>query len=172
MVMHSMFEQFSSGYYLGRLYIEPHDGPRAALHAGNYREVRRQLYRGLDRDVAADADDLPLVMRYDNQHFVVDGEEDVPERTLAVPDPWLDDYDPVEPREVFLAKADRVEQLLQFAAGNGTTSASDADDGAPGGDGGGGAGGDGGTGGSTHPPGSPFVPGALGEVARPGWRRQ
>ncbi|MFB6096257.1 MAG: DUF5802 family protein [Haloferacaceae archaeon] len=173
MVLHSMFEQFSSGYYLGRLYIEPHDGTRAALHAGEYREVRRQLYREAGCDptgsdpTGTDPADLPLVMRYDSQHFVVDGEESVPERTLAVPGPWLDDYDPTEPREVFLAKADRANQLLQWAVGaDDRNGAGDGDDG---GDHGGGVGGDGGV---RHPPGSPFVPSALGDVARPGRRHQ
>lgn len=160
-----MFEQFSSGYYLGRLYIEPHDGPRAALQSGHYREVRRQLYR------ESTEDETPLVMRYDSQHFVVGGEEDIPERTLAVPEPWLDDYDPLEPREVFLAKADRAHQLLQFAAGDPDESDGDAHDidgdGHSGDNGGSDSGGD-----SGMPPGSPFTPRSLGDVARPGWRRQ
>lgn len=160
----SMFEQFSSGYYLGRLYVQAHDGSRAVLRESHHRRVREQLYGSavesnaqIDRPSAsaAETDEQPLVMRYCRQHFVVDGDETVPEETLAVPHEWLSERpDPLEPCEVFLAKADRARQLLQFAVGTEQVDSGDSDD----------------VGGSG-PPGSPFTPRSLGDVAEPG-RRQ
>lgn len=162
--MDSMFEQFSSGYYLGRLYVQAHDGSRAVLRESHHRRVREQLY-GPTGDSNAqptqspttetEADEQPLVMRYRRKHFVVDGDDTVPEETLAVPHEWLSERpDPLEPREVFLAKADRARQLLQFAVGTERTDTGDSADGEGGG-----------------PPGSPFTPRSLGDVAGPG-RRQ
>lgn len=151
-----MFEQFSSGYYLGRLYVEPHVGARAVMRETHYEQVQDQLYGGRTVEGVDGLEaDTPLVMRFDQQHFVVDGDTDVPEQTLAVPRDWLDPgHDPLEPREVFLAKADRAEQLLQFAV-----ESDDAQSGDGSHDGGG-------------PPGSPFIPRAFGEVDRPGSRLQ
>lgn len=176
-----MFERFSSGYYLGRLYVQAHDGPRAVLRESHHRRVREQLYgppassaqtnqSATTTERVTDAtgtetttDETPLVMRYQRQHFVVAGEEDVPEQTLAVPREWLPERpDPLEPREVFLAKADRARQLLQFAVGS---------TGADGDDESGHSGGDSRGGGAARPPGSPFTPQAFGDVAGPG-RRQ
>ena len=137
--MYSMFEQFSSGYYLGRLYVQAHDGQRAVLRAREHEHVRQQLY-GAETDrqrstagrephpgseltapedrTGSDGGGPPLVMRYGQRHFVVDGDEGIPERTLAVPAEWLPDRpDPLEAREVFLAKADRARQLLRIATG-------------------------------------------------------
>jgi hypothetical protein len=95
-------------------------------------------------------------MRYQRQHFVVGGDDDVPKQTLAVPREWLGDRpDPLEPREVFLAKADRARQLLQFAVG---PEQSDDE----------GSGDDPSGGGS---PGSPFSPQSLGDAFDP-TRRQ
>jgi hypothetical protein len=39
-----MFEPFSSGYYLGRLYVQPHDGDRPAMHREQHEHVSEQLY--------------------------------------------------------------------------------------------------------------------------------
>lgn len=163
--MDSMFEQFSSGYYLGRLYVQAHDGSRAVLRESHHQRVREQLYGSMtDSGGSAtrssgrtEPNERPLVMRYERQHFVVDGDDDVPEQTLAVPREWLGDRpDPLEPREVFLAKADRARQLLQFAVGPDRSGADDSgDDDASGG----------------GPPGNPFTPRALGDAAGP-FRRQ
>lgn len=106
-----MFEQFSSGYYLGELFVEPHDGPRAAIHREDHEEVNRQLYatgEGLERL------DTPLVMKLQGRHFPVLGDDEVPTGTLAVP---LDlaDKDLPERRRVLLAKADRAGELLRWA---------------------------------------------------------
>jgi hypothetical protein len=39
-----MFEPFSSGYYLGRLYVEPHGGEHPAMHREQHEYVSEQLY--------------------------------------------------------------------------------------------------------------------------------
>lgn len=112
-----MFEAYSSGYYLGRLVVEPHAGDRAVMQKRQHELVNEQLYatgRGVERL------DLPLVMKLDNRHFAVHGDETVPEDTLALPASVIDDSrvdNPPTLREVLLAKADRAEQLLRIAAG-------------------------------------------------------
>lgn len=111
---HRMFEQFSSGYYLGRLYVESQDTDAATMCRAQHERVNRQLYadgEGLSRT------DFPLVMKLDSRHFPVHGDERVPADTLAVPPEILDDTtirNPPALREVFLAKADRAAQLLHF----------------------------------------------------------
>lgn len=105
-----MFERFSSGYYLGRLYVEPHDGERAVIHRTAHEQVNQQLYatgEGIERT------DLPLVMKLDGTHFPVHGDEGVPSGTLAVPKRLAADDLP-DRREVFLAKPDRAPDLLRY----------------------------------------------------------
>jgi hypothetical protein len=107
-----MFEQFSRGYYLGRLYVEPHDDQQAALCRTQHERLVEQLYttgRGIERL------DRPLVMKLGQRHLLVHGEEGVPADTLAVPEDVLDETaveNPPTLREVLLAKADRAAQLL------------------------------------------------------------
>lgn len=107
-----MFEEFSTGYYLGRLYVEPHGGEQAVMQRETHERVNRQLYaegEGIERT------DLPLVMKIGTTHFTVHGEEGVPEGAVALPDEALDAAgvdNPPSLREVFLAKADRAAQLL------------------------------------------------------------
>ena len=111
-----MFEQFSSGYYLGRLYVEPSEGEAAAIARSQHEEVNRQLY-------AADSierTDLPLVMKLENTHFTVYGDERVPADTIAMPEELVEETrieNPPALREVFLAKAERAKQLLSVATG-------------------------------------------------------
>jgi hypothetical protein len=110
-----MFEQFSGGYYLGRLYVEPYDGDRPAMHSDQHEEVNRQLYatgEGVERV------DTPLVMKLGRRHLAVHGEDGIPERTLAVPAAMLDERPDRLPdlREVLLAKADRATQLMEMGA--------------------------------------------------------
>jgi hypothetical protein len=103
-----MFEPFSRGYYLGRLYVEPTGGERATIHARTHERVGEEVYGG-ESDV--------LVMKLDGYHLAVEGAEGVPEGTLAVPEPVLDDTGVSNPpalREVLLAKADRAAQLLEM----------------------------------------------------------
>lgn len=109
--MHSMFEPFSSGYYLGRLYVEPHDGDHAILQQTDHEEVNRQLYatgEGLEPL------DTPLVMKLDGTHFPVHGDESIPSGTLAVPREFSEQRLP-DRREVLLAKPERASELLEYA---------------------------------------------------------
>jgi len=110
-----MFSEFSRGYYLGRLYVEPRDGDRAVVHRELHEAVNEQLYadsEGLERL------DRPLVVKLDNRHIAVHGDDDVPGGTLAVPDHLVADADVRNPptlKEVLLAKADRATQLLRLS---------------------------------------------------------
>ena len=105
-----MFEPFSSGYYLGRLYVEPHDGESAVMHREQHERVNDQLYE--DREG-------PLVMKIGSTHVQVHGADGVPGRTVALPEPVLPAAgvdNPPALREVLLAKADRAAQLLGIEA--------------------------------------------------------
>lgn len=110
-----MFSEFSRGYYLGRLYVEPHDGDSAAMQREQHELVNEQLYAdgaGLERL------DTPLVMKLGNRHFPVHGEDGVPDGTLALPEHLLGDatvQNPPALREILLAKADRANQLLRLS---------------------------------------------------------
>ena len=107
-----MFERFSSGYYLGRLYVEPHEGERAVIHRTDHERMNERLYtdgEGVERV------DYPLVMKLDGRHFPVHGDDGVPSGTLALPAPFADESDLPDRREVFLAKADRADELLRYA---------------------------------------------------------
>jgi len=112
-----MFEQFSSGYYLGRLYVEPREASAAAMCREQHERVNEQLYasgEGIERT------DRPLVMKLGSRHFAVHGDDTVPADTLAVPEELLDETNVRNPpslREVFLAKADHAEQLMSVASG-------------------------------------------------------
>ncbi len=114
--MHRMFEQFSHGYYLGRLYVEPSGGEAAKMCHTQHEQVNRQLYTA---DEGIERTDLPLVMKLGDRHFPVHGDEGVPADTLAVPESLIDERvrNPPTLREVFLAKADRAAQLLDLADG-------------------------------------------------------
>jgi len=127
-----MFERFSSGYYLGRLYVTPgrREGETAAIARSQHEQVNEQLYA--DEEVVRT--DSPLVMKLENTHFTVAGDESVPEGTLAVPPELVEETrlrNPPDLREVFLAKAERARQLLSLAsrlpgAGDHTGDADDA----------------------------------------------
>jgi len=113
-----MFERFSSGYYLGRLYVTPGrgEGERAAIARSQHEQVNEQLYA--DEEIART--DGPLVMKLENTHFTVEGDDAVPEGTLAVPPELVSETrlrNPPDLREVFLAKAERARQLLSVASG-------------------------------------------------------
>jgi hypothetical protein len=115
-----MFERFSSGYYLGRLYVEPGERETAAMSREQHERVNEQLYA--DGDGLARLD-RPLVMKLDTSHFPVTGDESVPPDTLAVPEQILADTrvrNPPALKEVLLAKADRARQLLSLTGGDPT----------------------------------------------------
>lgn len=105
-----MFERFSSGYYVGKLYVEPHDGDRAVIQQADHERVNEQLYATGDGVERVDA---PLVMKLDEGHLPVGGDEDVPTGTLAVPQAIADDQLP-SARSVLLADADRAAELLRY----------------------------------------------------------
>ncbi|WP_434523104.1 DUF5802 family protein [Halorubrum sp. AS12] len=105
-----MFERFSSGYYLGELYVEPHDGERAVIQRADHEHVNEQLYadgEGVERL------DAPLVMKVDGGHIPVGGDDDVASGTLAIPQELADETLP-DRRNVLLADADCAEKLLRW----------------------------------------------------------
>ncbi|MFB6219520.1 MAG: DUF5802 family protein [Halobacteriaceae archaeon] len=107
-----MFEPFSRGYYLGRLYVRGRDAERAAIHDDRHEQANRELYA---RGEGVERLDHPLVMKFDTAHFPVHGDGSVPDGTLALPESWLADLgvrNPPSLREVLLAKGDRAAQLL------------------------------------------------------------
>lgn len=131
-----MFERFSRGYYLGRLYVEPTEADAPAMCRAQHEQVEEQLYgpasEGTPAESEGDPDTPPLVMKLDTRHFPVQGDEGVPRDTLVVPADLLGDTrirNPPALREVLLAKADRARQLLDLAAGSPSADAEDeADD--------------------------------------------
>lgn len=109
-----MFAPFSSGYYVGRLVVEPHRGDEAFMQREQHERVNEQLYasgRGVERI------DYPLFMKLFKRHFAVHGADDVPTDTLLVPSALIND-DGTEPlpaiREVLLAKPKVVPRLLEW----------------------------------------------------------
>lgn len=114
-----MFEQFSRGYYMGRLYVEPSDDDVATMCREQHERINKQLYAsgdGLERL------DLPLVMKLGSAHLAVHGEDGIPADTLSIPEPLLDEAvvrNPPSLREILLAKADRASQLLRYFDGAG-----------------------------------------------------
>ncbi|EJN58570.1 DUF5802 family protein [Halogranum rubrum] len=107
-----MFEQFSSGYYLGEMFVEPHDCEGAFMHRADHELVNKQLYasgEGVERL------DTPLVMKLGGTHFPVLGDDGIPAGTLVVPRTVASDDSLPTRREVFLAKAERASELLRYA---------------------------------------------------------
>lgn len=110
-----MFAEFSRGYYLGRLYVAPHEGDRAVMQRELHERVNEQLYADNEGLTRLDA---PLVMKLSNRHLAVHGAADVPGDTLGVPEQVLSDVDVENPpslQEILLAKADRAKQLLELS---------------------------------------------------------
>ena len=110
-----MFEPFSHSYYLGRLYVHPSSDEQATLCRAQYDRVHDALYEEGD-------DDRPLVMKLDTTHLSVLPEAGVPAGTLAVPEHVLEASSVRNPptlRGVFLATADRADQLLSLASPTG-----------------------------------------------------
>jgi hypothetical protein len=111
-----MFEEFSGGYYLGRLYVSPTDDDRVLMHDHQHEQINEFLYasgEGVERL------DAPVVMKLGDAHLAVHGDESVPADTLSVPEELLADRvrDPPALREVLLAKAGRARQLLEMTTG-------------------------------------------------------
>lgn len=102
-----MFEPFSSGYYLGRLYVGSRDDERAVLDAATHRYIRQTLYEA--------AADVTPVLKLDRAHFPVDADDSLPDATLEAPAALLDDTTG-DWRRVLVAKVDRASQLERFCA--------------------------------------------------------
>ena len=116
-----MFEPFSSGYYLGEMYVRPRPAESAAIRRADHEQVNEQLY-GDEKGIARL--DNPLVMKVGTQHFPVVGDDDVPSGTLALPEPSVpDDLEFRLPgrNEVFLANAERARDLIQLTGWDGDT---------------------------------------------------
>lgn len=56
-----MFDEFSAGYYVGQLYIEPHDGEHAVMDRVQHEEANEQVYAA---DEGIERVDYPLVMKW------------------------------------------------------------------------------------------------------------
>ncbi len=110
-----MFEPFSSGYYLGRLYVQPRDSGTPAISQADHERVNEQLYatgEGIERL------DTPLVMKLGTRHLPVVGDEDVPSGTLTVPHRIVPEelkFELPGRKEVLLAEADRAQELLEYS---------------------------------------------------------
>lgn len=114
---YSMFERFSRGYYLGRLYVEPFGEETPAVCRAQHEQISHELYAMNEDD---DWTDHPLVMKLGTHHLAVRGDESVPADTLALPHTLLEDTrirNPPTLHEVLLAKAGRARQLLSMADG-------------------------------------------------------
>ena len=112
-----MFEPFSRGYYMGRLYIEPSADEHTTMCKQQHEQLNEQLYATGD---GVERLDRPLVVKLADRHLPVHGETGVPADTLSVPERLLDGAslrNPPTLTEVLLAKGDRAMQLLAVAAG-------------------------------------------------------
>lgn len=109
-----MFAPFSSGYYVGRLVVEPHEGDDALIQRAQHELVNEQLYATGD---GVERLDYPLLMKLRERHFPVHGAEGIPDGTLFLPESLTPD-EPTDPlpgvREVLLAKPSVVKRLLEW----------------------------------------------------------
>lgn len=105
-----MFETFSGGYYLGRLYVEPAHRTEAAIPRDEYHDLVEQVH-----GAESTAGNTPLVMRINDQHFTVMGARQIPAHTLVLPEQFVDRYEPNRKRGVLLAKAEVAERLMAFS---------------------------------------------------------
>lgn len=110
-----MFTPFSSGYYVGRLLVEPHAGTTALMQRNQLERVNNFLYasgKGIERL------DYPLVMKLATTHFTVHGDDGVPDDTLLVPETVVESSTD-EPwpavTELLLAKPKIVDRLIDLA---------------------------------------------------------
>jgi len=110
-----MFEEFSAGYYVGRLYIEPYDRDHAAMDRDQHEVANEQVYA---TDEPIERLDHPLVMKVDETHVPVFAADDVSTDILGLPETVLDSTGVDQPptlTEVLVAKAERAVQLLEWA---------------------------------------------------------
>ena len=110
-----MFEEFSAGYYIGRLYVEPYDGDHAIMERDQHEEANIQVYAS---GVEVERIDHPIVMKVDESYFPVFAADDVPPDTLGLPDSTLEATRVETPptlKEVLVAKAERAARLIKWA---------------------------------------------------------
>lgn len=122
-----MLKALSAAYYVGRVIVEPHDGPHAVLEEHQHREAATTVYA---RDEGVERLDVPLVVKLGHQHLPVFASPSVPTGTLAVPDDVLAASDVEHPpsvREILVATADWAGRLLEwwtpYTAADGTATA-------------------------------------------------
>lgn len=111
-----MFAAFSSGYYLGRLFVQPAPDERAVINRDQHERVNQQLYAD---DDGITRTDHPLIMKLGSTHLSVHGADDVPEGTLAVPEVVLNAMGVVNPptlKAVLLAKREHARRLVNIGA--------------------------------------------------------
>jgi hypothetical protein len=109
-----MVEEFSAGYFLLRLYVEPYAGDRAVLNRADHAELRSERYPTNRRDSAKE---LPLLVKVDEAHIPVLPGDGVPTGTLALPDPVLEETRidaPPSLRDILLAKAEQTARLFDL----------------------------------------------------------
>ena len=102
-----MFEEFSGGYYLGRLFVRSDARRNAVLLEEQFHLIGEQLY-------GEEWSGTPLIMRYNQRHYEVGGEQGVPSDTLVLPEECLADTESDRRQEVMLAKAEVRQRLLPF----------------------------------------------------------
>ena len=108
-----MFDDFSSGYYLGRIYVEPTQEEKPVLHEQQYRKIKQTLYRNTGKT----RKEKPLVFKVNNSHIKVEGGQ-IPSKTLGIPKKIIDDIDVENPptlKEVLLAKPGHADNLLNLS---------------------------------------------------------
>ncbi|MDZ7687944.1 MAG: DUF5802 family protein [Halobacteriales archaeon] len=102
-----MFDDFSSGYYLGRMYVEPYDAEHPVMQDSDFEAVSNGVYD----------EEKPLVMKVEQHHLVVDGDDGVPTGTLGVPEKVADELrlrNPPSVKDVLLAKEDHATRILSL----------------------------------------------------------
>lgn len=105
-----MFEDFSSGYYLGRMYVEPHEADVPVMQGDDFETVSHGVYEGVEEE-------KPLVMKIGKRHLVVGGDDSVPTGTLGVPEGVAEELDlrnPPSVKDVLLAKEIHAERILSL----------------------------------------------------------
>lgn len=98
-----MFVPFSSGYYLTRMKLKPYYGDKAVISDDTLQRINIK-YDLNDSEIT----NMPVVMKVENIHFKVHGDEDTENGRLRIPMSLTrrlsdDIHDSVE-KEVLLAK--------------------------------------------------------------------
>lgn len=109
-----MFEEFSAGYYVARFYVDVYDGDRAVMERSQHVDANEEIYATGD---GVERLDLPLVMKLEEHHFPVLGNEGIPVDTLVIPNNAIEQSKIEETptlREILVAKADRAVQFLEW----------------------------------------------------------